>query len=296
MIIMQDCSTLYSAEGSFMLELQNYYLRQPYYKTEGHRHHYLELSCVKGGRGKYYVDDVVYDIEKGDVFVFNNIEHHDIDVVGDADLINMVIHFEPRFIWNEGGNMFDYRYLSIFFNRSSSFTNRLPNGNEATQAIFNMMLQIEQEFINKNVGYELMIKVRLLEILVRIIRDFDYAADSSLKLESIDPQLATINKLLKYIDEHIEDEIRLQDLSEVVHMNASYLSTLFKRYNGIGPIEYISRKRIHKAVQYLKTTDKTITEIAGLCGFNNAANFNKTFKKFTGNTSSEYRNNRGVAF
>jgi AraC-like DNA-binding protein len=292
---MQDSSTLYSAEGSFMLELQNYYLKQPYYKTQGHRHHYLELSCVKGGRGKYYVDNAVYEVEEGDVFVFNNIEKHDIDVVGDVDLVNMVIHFEPRFIWNEGGNMFDYRYLAIFFNRSSFFKNRLQNGKESTKAIFNLLLQIEQEFINKYPGYELMIKVRLLEILVRIIRDFDYAADGNVKTGNADPQLGTINKLLKYIDAHIEDEIRLQDLSEVAHMNASYLSTLFKKYNGIGPIEYISRKRIHKAVQYLKSSDKSITEIAGLCGFNNAANFNKTFKKFTGSTPSEYRNNKGAA-
>lgn len=292
---MESHSTLYSAEGNFMLELLNFYLKQPYNKTQGHRHHYLELSCVKAGRGRYYVDETVYEVEAGDVFVFNNIEHHDIDVVGTEDLVNMVIHFEPRFIWNEGGNMFDYRYLAIFFNRSGCFKNRLHNGNEATKDIFNMLLQIEQEFTNKHPGYELMVKVRLLEILVRIIRDFHYVAESDLKTVNIDPQLNTINKILKYIDEHIEDEIRLQDLSEVAHMNASYLSTLFKKYNGIGPIEYISRKRIHKAVQYLKSSDKSITEIAGLCGFNNAANFNKTFKKFTGNTPSEYRNSKGAA-
>lgn len=292
---MDNNSTLYSAEGNFMLELQNFYLKQPFNRTQGHKHHYLELSCVKAGSGKYYVDDEIYEVEAGDVFVFNNIEHHDIDISGDAELVNMVIHFEPRFIWNEGGNMFDYRYLAIFFNRSSCFKNRLQKDNEATKEIFNMLLQIEQEFNNKQAGYELMVKVRLLEILVRIIRDFHYVAESDIKTVNIDPQLSTINKLLKYIDEHIEDEIRLQDLSEIAHMNASYLSTLFKKYNGIGPIEYISRKRIHKAVQYLKGSDKSITEIAGLCGFNNATNFNKTFKKFTGSTPSEYRNDKGAA-
>lgn len=291
---MEESTVLYSSEGNFMLELQNYYLKQPFRRTSGHKHHFLEISCVKSGKGAYYVDDRVYEFAAGDVFVFNNIEAHDIDIIGDQELINMVIHFEPQFIWNEGGNMFDYRYLSIFFNRNDSFKNRLRGDMEATKNIFKLLLQVEKEFLERPEGYELMVKVRLLEILVKIIRDFEYVEEAAEPEDRSDPQIGVIKRLLKYIDFNMDNDIRLQDLSEIAHMNPSYLSTLFKRYNGIAPIEYISRKRIHRAEQYLKGSNKSITEIAGLCGFNNAANFNKTFKKYTGITPTDYRNNKGA--
>ncbi|NLK21926.1 MAG: AraC family transcriptional regulator [Epulopiscium sp.] len=283
---------LYSSEGKFMLELYNYHLKPPYDGAKGHSHHYLELSCIKSGGGLYYVEDKVYKIEKGDVFIFNNTERHGIHIDDNDELVNMVIHFEPQFIWNEGGNMFDYRYLSIFFNRDDSFENRLIRDCPSTKHIFHLMLEIEKEFNNKSPGYELMVKVKLLEILVNIIRSLEHETKTNNIYNLNNPQLAAINKLLRHIDFNIQDEIRLKDLSQIVHMNPSYLSTIFKKYNGIGPIEYISRKRIHNAVQLLKTTDKSIMEISGLCGFNNMANFNKTFKKFTGITPTESRRNK----
>jgi AraC-like DNA-binding protein len=43
------------------------------------------------------------------------------------------------------------------------------------------------------------------------------------------------------------------------------------------------------AVEYIVSTRKTFTEIAALCGFNNSTNFNKAFKKITGNSPSYYR-------
>jgi len=74
-------------------------------------------------------------------------------------------------------------------------------------------------------------------------------------------------------------------------MNPTYFSTFFKKYNGLSPIDYIIRKRITRAIEFLRATDKTILEISGICGFNNSANFNKMFKKITGTTPSSYRVN-----
>ena len=71
-------------------------------------------------------------------------------------------------------------------------------------------------------------------------------------------------------------------------MSKSYFSTIFKKYNGISPWDYITIKRVEKAVTLLKTTDKTKLEIAQSCGFNSPANFYKAFLRITGKSPKYY--------
>ena len=111
------------------------------------------------------VDDKVYSIQPGDIFIFNNIETHAIGVYPPDELINMVIHFDPRLIWNIGGNLFDARYLNIFYNRNENFENRLDRKNPSTKEIRRLFLEIEREFYERQPEYELMIKVKLLNII-----------------------------------------------------------------------------------------------------------------------------------
>lgn len=201
----------------------------------------------------------------------------------------MVIHFDPRLIWNIGSNLFDARYLNIFYNRNENFENRLDRKNPATGEIQRLFLEIEREFFEKKQEYELMIKVKLLNILVALIRHYRYTEEKPALSSKTKKDLAIMNEVVEYIDANIDQDIRLADLAAIAYMNPSYFSTVFKKYNGISPSQYISRKRIGLAKEYLKTSDKTVIEIASLCGFNNTANFYKSFKKYTGKTPSDYR-------
>jgi len=279
--------------GKSVLNLHNFHINSTNQSSrKEHRHHYLEISYVKKGSGCYKVEDKYYDMQEGDVFVLNNIESHVIcDVSPYDELVNMVIHFEPRFIWSSESNFFDSRYLKIFFDRNENFQNRLDRNNPATHEIRKLLLEIEEEFLNKQVEYELMIKVKLLNILVNLIRHYGYTKESKDTSTRMKQDIMFMNKVIDYIDSHLSEDIKLSTLSEIAHVNSSYFSTLFKKYNGISPTDYIARKRIYKAMELIKSSDKSILEIAGACGFNNAANFNKTFKKITGKTPTYYRNN-----
>ena len=98
-----------------------------------------------------------------------------------------------------------------------------------------------------------------------------------------------LNTVLKYIDSHLDCEIRLAQLADIAHVSPAYFSTLFKRFNGLSPVEYIVHKRVQRAVEYIRTTSKSLTEIAMSCGFNNSTNFYKAFRKVTGHTPAYYR-------
>ncbi|KYD07786.1 hypothetical protein B4119_3537 [Parageobacillus caldoxylosilyticus] len=73
------------------------------------------------------------------------------------------------------------------------------------------------------------------------------------------------------------------------HGSPYHLHRTFKRIKGITPAEYIRKVRISKTIQYLATSDKTITEISLAVGIPNTAYFITLFKKETGYTPADYR-------
>jgi len=79
-----------------------------------HHHTEFEISVFKSGKGIYTVGNKQYEFEKGDVFMFSSDELHCItEISADEPMDLMNIHFEPRFIWSAGNDMFDVKYLKI---------------------------------------------------------------------------------------------------------------------------------------------------------------------------------------
>ena len=105
--------------------------------------------------------------------------------------------------------------------------------------------------------------------------------------------MAQLNEVIRYIDEHLDGEIRLAQLASIAHVSPAYFSTLFKRYNGLSPVEYVVHRRIQRAIELIRTTSMNLTDIAMSCGFNNSTNFYKAFRKVTGRTPVSYRKNGG---
>lgn len=274
---------------------ENYLLRLFYSaakpsKREYREHHHteLEISLVKQGRGVYTVKNRQYDIKPGDIFLFGTHEVHYITDISDCDeLLLMNIHFEPRFIWASSNEMFDAKYLKIFFDRSESFENRLDRDNPATAEIRRLLCDIETETTSKRAEFELMVKVKLLTILVLLIREYNYVSRSKSYVES--SKFSQISSAMKFLDENMTESLTLDEIAEKANLNRTYFTTLFRKLNGVTPWEYITARRIEKSYELLLDSSKNILEIAVLCGFNNASNFNRAFRKVTGLTPSEYR-------
>lgn len=93
----------------------------------------------------------------------------------------------------------------------------------------------------------------------------------------------------KYIEEHIQERIYVEDLAKLVHINDQHLMRTFKRETGQSVTEYITQRRIIIASNLLKDTDYSINFIADCVGCENYSYFTKLFKKFTGFTPREYR-------
>lgn len=95
--------------------------------------------------------------------------------------------------------------------------------------------------------------------------------------------------VLRYIDEHISEEIRLTDLSQLVYLNPNYFIRCFKNRIGMSPMEYILMTRVNRAKYYLQSTALPIKDISFMCGFSTVYYFDRIFKRYTGITPSIYR-------
>lgn len=100
-----------------------------------------------------------------------------------------------------------------------------------------------------------------------------------------------IGQIRKHISDniHLQDEISLVRLADLVHFNPSYLSRLFKQTVGVNISDYISDIRIRKAKQLLEDKSLKINAVAEALGYMNATNFARFFKKATNMTPQEYR-------
>lgn len=278
------------------LSLDNYELafRKPDIQLI-HSHQWLEISIVKSGNGVYHVEDRFYEMHRGDVFLFNNIEKHGIYRIDPPEVMkNMVIHFEPSFVYFSEGDFFDYRFLKIFFERTENFENRLDRNNPNTREVGNLLLEIEKEFVEKREGFELAIKVKLLNILVILMRYYGYTNTGENSYLSQKTSIDSVRLLVDYINKNFAEDITLGDLAKMVNMNATYLSALFSKYNGISIWTFLCKTRVSRAMEYLKSSDTSILKIASLCGFNNSSNFNRVFKKISGVSPSEYRSKGSI--
>jgi len=98
-----------------------------------------------------------------------------------------------------------------------------------------------------------------------------------------------IVKLNQHIREHLTEDLSLDTLADLVYMNASYLSNLYKQYTGKNISDTITEQRIEKAKELLLHTPYKIHEIAERMGFATAAYFTRYFKRHVGVTPQEFR-------
>ncbi|MCR8633555.1 response regulator transcription factor [Paenibacillus radicis (ex Xue et al. 2023)] len=97
-----------------------------------------------------------------------------------------------------------------------------------------------------------------------------------------------------YIEDHLAEEVSLEEVADRIGLNASYFSQLFKQSTQETFVQYRTRRRIEKAKKLLAQPHYRITDISGEVGYADHPHFTKTFKKYTGLLPSEFRNKLGI--
>lgn len=263
----------------------------PYYSmgVSLHWHDCFELSFARSGSGVYEIGDKKYNFSSRDLMIINNVEPHRM-YVGKEGMNQLVIVFNPSLIWSGAQNILDYEYIKAFVDRKAGFCNKISDDNPYFEEINSTILQIESEYKQKQSGWKLMIKAKLLSLLTLLYRNFQSGSDSDDKRRA----LLRLRPVIHKIEEGLGEPLRLSEMADMLHVTRQHFCVIFKETTGQTFIQYILTKRISLARQSLISTDNGITQIAYECGFMNLSYFNKAFQTDTGVTPSAYRKMRNV--
>lgn len=103
------------------------------------------------------------------------------------------------------------------------------------------------------------------------------------------PQPAVVRAVMAHILDNLGAPLRVEDIAKAVHVSPWHLSRTFKRLTGRAIADCVREERIERAKEILVSTDFSVTEVAGMVGFDNAGYFATFFKQMTGASPSEFR-------
>lgn len=102
----------------------------------------------------------------------------------------------------------------------------------------------------------------------------------------------TVEDIERYLSANYSCQLSLQEIAEAFDISYSYLSSLFKKYKGISPNEYLTQKRLQKAKELLcMDPPHSIKDIAQSVGYLDPYYFSRIFKATTSMTPTQYRAN-----
>lgn len=258
-----------------------------------HSHEFTELVYVAEGAGEHIYNKHTHIISKGDVFIIDPDAEHGYSVSEHEHLLVYNVLFLPKWLKNELESLFqmasflDFFYVEPFLRNDARFEAHLSLTAEEQLEMQMLLKRISLECQAKPLGYQILTKTRLIEMLVFLSRC--YKRDQQPAAKMLDTDQKMIHFIEEFIVQHSEQPLTLEQTSRMCGLSTAAFAGKFKRLTGKTFIEYRNEIRIQKARRLLEQTDLKILHIAQEVGFEDLSFFNKLFKKSTGMSPRRYR-------
>jgi AraC-like DNA-binding protein len=247
-----------------------------------HFHPEYELNLVINSKGKRIIGDSILEYESPDlVFIGPNTPHawtgnnnHDNSHV-------ITIQFD--------GNVLSEKMLSKNF--------ALPLKSLLEKAKRGILFQRETiknvneriETLSKIQGFDAFISLLSILYDLSISRNQSLLASQGYVGQFDLNQSQRISKVITYIQENLLNDIKIKQVADLVNMSETAFSHFFKKRTQRSFSDYLTDMRISYAARLILETDRNISEVCFMSGFNNLSNFNRTFKGRYACTPGELR-------
>ncbi|MCP1494840.1 AraC-like DNA-binding protein [Peribacillus frigoritolerans] len=260
--------------------------KSPQNELSDHMHDHYEIVYVYNGKGTFFIGDVFYDMQQGDVFLIPNNTIHRALPNKDDPITSTIIFFSPTLIYKDMvDDSFSYLHLFDLTKKSKNYKISLPLKEQVKME--EQLLLILQETNSRLMGS----RHACLLIVHQIILDL-YRIRINGKQELSEGKSYSsewMKDILIYINEHMDEPLTLTILAQKALVSPAHFSRVFKEMTGIGLVVYVNTKRIIKAKELLQETNHTIAHIAEMCGFESMPQFYRTFKKYNEKTPATFR-------
>lgn len=225
------------------------------------------------GKGIYQVNGETYALGKGDYFV----------IFPDARVYYEADHKAPwEYIWIGFHGIKASSYLGCAGLDETHVTGHYANSSYILSCVQQMMLAR-----SAGVSNELKRTAALFQILAVLIEDYMSAHPEERDSEHTSRHY--LDKALTYMDEHLSENIRINDIAAYIGIDRSYLTAIFQSALSLSPKEFLVHYRMDRACMLLRDPERKISEIAKAVGYDDPLAFSKIFKKFKGVSPSVYR-------
>lgn len=279
-------------DPTFPVEIyDDYFSDFPEHTLPCHWHPVYEFNTVISGQVTYTINGKDYLLNTGDsIFINSGNMHTAKSCIQCPDSIVYGFTFDSSLITDSRDSVYYTKYFSPI-NSESVPAFKIPCQPGSGSSIRSIISELYSLKSSDSV-YELQcmeLILRAWKILFQIIsRSGLTDAVPSYGKNDI-KKLAELKAILVYINNHYRDAISIDELCKIAGISRSTCFRLFDKYTSCRPNEYINSLRLKNASILLRNSDKTITEIAGMCGFDTAAYFSTTFKQRYGVAPREYR-------
>lgn len=174
---------------------------------------------------------------------------------------------------------------TLYF-KAKIFQSKISSGSADTLTIALLRQLLLQQESNEDDDYY---SNKLLETLIlHLGKDNMLWMDSTDKSVGKGPALQ-ISKIIKYIGNHLSEDLNTNKLASLAEINASYFSEAFKQHTGLPPHKYILRRRVERARELLQSTTMPFASIAEETGFSSQSHLTATFSRVLELPPSEIR-------
>jgi AraC-like DNA-binding protein len=255
-----------------------------------HYHDFCELVVVTSGQAMHHLEGNDFPVTAGDTFLLQGMQRHYFYDRQNLDLINIM--YDPDQVGlpeNELRKLPGYSAMFLLeptFRQTHRFASRLHLKRVPLAQVERLADEMERECRDQPAGWEVATRAKLLELLVFLSRA--YTNTESTEAHA----LLRVGHVIGALENDYTREWKLEELIAIAHMSKSNLMRVFRKATNQTPIEYLVRLRIQRAMELLRTTDQTITEIAHQTGFNDSNYFTRQFRRILNTSPSRFRNQR----
>ena len=248
-----------------------------------HYHPEIELVYVNGGSGKRQIGSHVSYYTDGDlILIGSNLPHCGFTDVLTGNKSESVVQMKQDFLGNDFFNIPEMKKIQSLF--------QIAKGGVAFTGRTKKKIGEKIEIMEYQTDFQRLLSI--LNILNELGNSKEYqvlnAQGFSLQTEVKDND--RINIVFNYVKTNSKEEITLEEIANLVSMTVPSFCRYFKKITNKTFIQFVNECRLVHASKLLAEKPISITEVCFECGFNNFSHFNKSFKAFTGQNPSEYRN------
>jgi AraC-like DNA-binding protein len=255
----------------------------PYNIPDKHFHSWYEIYYLLSGDRNCFIQDRVYNMQKGDLVLINsNVMHRTLD--GSTGFHERIlIEFDVSFFEDFLVDFTELQLLNSFNKDFNILRLKEPEKKQLENCIFKIIQESKENNIEKNIT----LKIYFLELLI-IINKFSFKS-KDIKFEHPSEQHKRITEIINYINFNYMNDIGLDSVAREFFISEAHLSRAFKKVTGFSFIEYLQSLRIKEAQRLLVETRFNISEIAEQVGYQSITNFGRVFKSINGISPREYR-------